>query len=271
MRAGHGVTVTSRAPRARAARATNRPQPLRSPARSTAARGAAAGTGTSSAALESPGYPHARRGQSARRAQPHAPHRIRSPSYNTPLNENSSRVGRVIPLLLAACVGSGIFSPAVAAAEPEGGVHEADRRFSAASLSTSKPTITARWPSSNARTRCSRPTGSRSCSTSAKRGCRLRDYAAALSTFEHYLGGAARHRSLAEANIKELRPRVSGACASCLTVPPGAEGRRRRQGRRADAVREVNRRRRRPAHRAGHDAGACVGGADRRRRHGTCR
>lgn len=52
----------------------------------------------------------------------------------------------------------------------------------------------------------------------------LRDYAAALATFQQYLIEAPQadaHRSLAEANIKELRTRVGRL--RIVTVPPGAE------------------------------------------------
>src|SRR4029077_20963004 len=52
----------------------------------------------------------------------------------------------------------------------------------------------------------------------------LRGYAAALATFEHYLVEAPAndsHRTLAEANIKELRGRVGRL--RIVTVPPGAE------------------------------------------------
>ena len=52
----------------------------------------------------------------------------------------------------------------------------------------------------------------------------LRDYAAALATFEHYLVESPAndsHRTLAEANIKELRTRVGRL--RIVTVPAGAE------------------------------------------------
>ncbi len=138
------------------------------------------------------------------------------------MNKTRARVGRVIPLLLAACVGSGIFSPAVAAAEPEGGVHEADRHFQrGVALYVEADYRGALVEFERAYTLA--PNGIVLFNVGETQ-YQLRDYAAALSTFEHYLVEAPAgdsHRSLAEANIKELRTRVGRL--RIVTVPPGAE------------------------------------------------
>jgi tetratricopeptide (TPR) repeat protein len=133
-----------------------------------------------------------------------------------------ARVGRVISFLFAACIGSGVLSPAFAAAQPEGGVREADRHFQrGVALYVEADYRGALVEFERAYTLA--PNGIVLFNVGETQ-YQLRDYAAALATFEHYLVEAPAtdsHRSLAEANIKELRTRVGRL--RIVTVPPGAE------------------------------------------------
>jgi len=142
------------------------------------------------------------------------------------MNKISARVGPAIPLLLASCLGvgfvGGVFFPAVAVAEPDGSVREADRHFQrGVALYVEADYHGALVEFERAYTLA--PNGIVLFNVGETQ-YQLRDYAAALATFEHYLVEAPAgdsHRSLAEANIKELRSRVGRL--RIVTVPAGAE------------------------------------------------
>ncbi len=115
-----------------------------------------------------------------------------------------------------------VMAPATAVAQPDGGVREADRHFQrGVSLYVEADYRGALVEFERAYTLA--PNGIVLFNVGETQ-YQLRDYAAALATFEHYLVEAPAndsHRTLAEANIKELRTRVGRL--RIVTVPPGAE------------------------------------------------
>lgn len=115
-----------------------------------------------------------------------------------------------------------VMAPAVAVAQPDGGVREADRHFQrGVALYVEADYRGALVEFERAYTLA--PNGIVLFNVGETQ-YQLRDYAAALATFEHYLVEAPAndsHRTLAEANIKELRGRVGRL--RIVTVPPGAE------------------------------------------------
>jgi tetratricopeptide (TPR) repeat protein len=138
----------------------------------------------------------------------------------------SARFGRTIPSLLACGVvlglGVGMMTPTAAVAEPEGTVREADRHFQrGVALYVEADYHGALVEFERAYTLA--PNGIVLFNVGETK-YQLRDYAGALATFEHYMVEAPvndSHRTLAEANIKELRTRVGRL--RIVTVPPGAE------------------------------------------------
>lgn len=141
-------------------------------------------------------------------------------------NTSSRRIGRATPSLLAFSVvlglASGVMAPATAVAQPDGTVREADRHFQrGVALYVEADYRGALVEFERAYTLA--PNGIVLFNVGETQ-YQLRDYAAALATFEHYLVEAPAndsHRTLAEANIKELRTRVGRL--RIVTVPPGAE------------------------------------------------
>ena len=115
-----------------------------------------------------------------------------------------------------------VMAPATAVAQPDGGVREADRHFQrGVALYVEADYRGALVEFERAYTLA--PNGIVLFNVGETQ-YQLRDYAAALATFEHYLVEAPAsdsHRTLAEANIKELRTRVGRL--RIVTVPPGAE------------------------------------------------
>jgi tetratricopeptide (TPR) repeat protein len=142
------------------------------------------------------------------------------------MTKTTARIGRAIPSLLACSLtlglGVGVLAPATAVAEPDGGVREADRHFQrGVALYVEADYRGALVEFERAYTLA--PNGIVLFNVGETQ-YQLRDYAAALATFEHYLVEAPSndsHRSLAEANIKELRTRVGRL--RIVTVPAGAE------------------------------------------------
>jgi tetratricopeptide (TPR) repeat protein len=142
------------------------------------------------------------------------------------MNNTSSRIGRAIPSLLALSLAlglaGGVMAPSTAVAQPDGSVREADRHFQrGVALYVEADYRGALVEFERAYTLA--PNGIVLFNVGETQ-YQLRDYAAALATFEHYLVEAPAsdsHRTLAEANIKELRTRVGRL--RIVTVPPGAE------------------------------------------------
>ena len=142
------------------------------------------------------------------------------------MNNTSARIGRAIPSLLACglvlALGVGVLAPADAVAEPDGGLREADRHFQrGVALYVEADYRGALVEFERAYTLA--PNGIVLFNVGETQ-YQLRDYAAALATFEHYMVEAPAsdsHRTLAEANIKELRTRVGRL--RIVTVPAGAE------------------------------------------------
>ena len=142
------------------------------------------------------------------------------------MNNTSSGIGRAIPSLLAFSLAlglaAGVMAPATAVAQPDGSVREADRHFQrGVALYVEADYRGALVEFERAYTLA--PNGIVLFNVGETQ-YQLRDYAAALATFEHYLVEAPAndsHRTLAEANIKELRTRVGRL--RIVTVPPGAE------------------------------------------------
>jgi len=138
----------------------------------------------------------------------------------------SGRIGRAISSLVFCGVvlglGVGMMAPGAAAAEPDGTVREADRHFQrGVALYVEADYRGALVEFERAYTLA--PNGIVLFNVGETQ-YQLRDYAAALATFEHYLVEAPAndsHRTLAEANIKELRTRVGRL--RIVTVPAGAE------------------------------------------------
>jgi tetratricopeptide (TPR) repeat protein len=138
----------------------------------------------------------------------------------------SARIGRAIPSLVVCGVviglGVGVMAPAAAVAQPDGTVREADRHFQrGVALYVEADYRGALVEFERAYTLA--PNGIVLFNVGETQ-YQLRDYAAALATFEHYLVEAPvndSHRTLAEANIKELRTRVGRL--RIVTVPVGAE------------------------------------------------
>jgi tetratricopeptide (TPR) repeat protein len=122
--------------------------------------------------------------------------------------------------LICCCVGLGF--PAAAAAEPDGTVREADRHFQrGVALYVEADYHGALVEFTRAYTLA--PNGTVLFNVGETQ-YQLRDYAAALATFQEYLVEAPAndaHRALAEANVKELRTRVGRL--RIVTVPAGAE------------------------------------------------
>ena len=136
----------------------------------------------------------------------------------------SARIGRAIPSLVICGVvlGVGVMAPGAAVAQPDGSVREADRHFQrGVALYVEADYRGALVEFERAYTLA--PNGIVLFNVGETQ-YQLRDYAAALATFEHYLVEAPAndsHRTLAEANIKELRTRVGRL--RIVTVPAGAE------------------------------------------------
>jgi tetratricopeptide (TPR) repeat protein len=142
------------------------------------------------------------------------------------MKKMSARIGRAIPRLVVCGVvlglGVGVMAPVAALAEPDGSVREADRHFQrGVALYVEADYRGALVEFERAYTLA--PNGIVLFNVGETQ-YQLRDYAAALATFEHYLVEAPAndsHRTLAEANIKELRTRVGRL--RVVTVPAGAE------------------------------------------------
>jgi tetratricopeptide (TPR) repeat protein len=142
------------------------------------------------------------------------------------MNKTSTRIGHAIPSLLACGLSlglaSGVMAPATAVAQPDGTVREADRHFQrGVALYVEADYRGALVEFERAYTLA--PNGIVLCNVGVSQ-YQLRDYAAALARFDPYLVEAPEndsHRTLAEANIKELRTRVGRL--RVVTVPPGAE------------------------------------------------
>jgi tetratricopeptide (TPR) repeat protein len=138
----------------------------------------------------------------------------------------SARIGRAIPRLVVCGVviglGVGVMAPVAAVAEPDGSVREADRHFQrGVALYVEADYRGALVEFERAYTLA--PNGIVLFNVGETQ-YQMRDYAAALATFEHYLVESPAndsHRTLAEANIKELRTRVGRL--RIVTVPAGAE------------------------------------------------
>ena len=136
----------------------------------------------------------------------------------------SARIGRAVASLVVfgVVLGAGLMAPSAALAEPEGSVREADRHFQrGVALYVEADYRGALVEFERAYTLA--PNGIVLFNVGETQ-YQLRDYAAALATFEHYLVEAPAndsHRTLAEANIKELRTRVGRL--RIVTVPAGAE------------------------------------------------
>ncbi len=142
------------------------------------------------------------------------------------MNNISAGIRHALPSLLAfglvLLLGVGVMAPATAVAEPDGGVREADRHFQrGVALYVEADYRGALVEFERAYTLA--PNGIVLFNVGETQ-YQLRDYAAALATFEHYLVEAPAndsHRTLAEANLKELRTRVGRL--RIVTVPAGAE------------------------------------------------
>ena len=130
--------------------------------------------------------------------------------------------GRSILWVLWTCCCIGVAFPAVAAAEPDGTVREADRHFQrGVALYVEADYHGALVEFTRAYTLA--PNGTVLFNVGETQ-YQLRDYASALATFQEYIAEAPAndaHRSLAEANVKELRARVGRL--RIVTVPVGAE------------------------------------------------
>ncbi len=126
----------------------------------------------------------------------------------------------VFVLLLVACMCAGWISPSLAAEEPAAGLREADRHFERG---------VALYTDTDYRAALVEFTRAYTLAPNAvvlfnigETQYQLRDYAAALATFEQYLaeGPEDSHRALAARSIKELRGRVGEL--RVVTIPPGA-------------------------------------------------